>query len=60
MLLPTLIYQEIKLKKVVVNIQNNYNKCFLWSDLAHLHPPKWNPERVPHYKKYETTLNVKD
>ena len=35
-------------------------KCFLWSVLAHLHPPQWNPERVKHYKKYENTLNVKD
>ena len=26
--------KEIKLKKVVVNIQNKDNKCFLWSVLA--------------------------
>ena len=43
--------KEIKLKKAVVNIQNKDNKCFLWSVLAHLHPPHWNPERVKHYKK---------
>ena len=52
--------KEIKLKKAVVNIQNNDNICFLWSDLAHLHPPKRNSERVTHYTKYENTLNVKD
>ena len=52
--------KEIKLKKAVVNIQNKDNKCFLWSVLAHLHPPQWKPERVEHYKKYEHPLNVKD
>ena len=51
--------KEIKLKKAVVNIQNK-DKCFLWSVLAYLQPPQWNPERVEHYKKYENTLNVKD
>ncbi len=51
--------KEIKLKKAVVNIQNKDNKCFLWSVLAHLHPPQWKPERVEHYKKYENTLKLK-
>ena len=51
--------KERKLLKAVVNIQNNDNKCFIWSVLAHLHPPKRNAERVTH-KKYENTLNVKD
>ena len=45
---------------MVVNIQNKDYNCFLWSVLAHLHPPQWKPERVEHYKKYENTLNVKD
>ncbi len=52
--------KKIKLKKAVVNIQNKDNKCFLWSVLAHLHPPQWKPERVEHYKKYKNTLNVND
>ena len=53
--------KNIKLKKAVVNIQNNDNNiCFLLSDLAHLHPPKRISERVTHYTKYENTLNVKD
>ena len=52
--------KEIKLKKAVVNIQNNDNICFLYSVLAHLHPPQWKPERVSHDNKYENTLNIKD
>ena len=51
--------KEIKLKKAV-NIQNKDNKCFLWSVLAHLHPPQWKPARVEHDKKYDNTLNVKE
>ena len=42
------LLKEIKFKKAVVNIQNKDNKCLLWSVLAHLHPPQWNPERIEH------------
>lgn len=42
----------------IVNIKNDENKCFLWSVLAHLHPKKKNPNRVSHYKKYETELKM--
>ncbi len=50
----------IKNRKAVINIKNKDNKCFLWSILAHLHPPHFHDERVSHYKKYENTLNTKD
>ena len=45
-------------KKAVVNIENNDNKCFIWSVLAHLHPAKRNPNRLYHYKKFEKELNI--
>jgi hypothetical protein len=32
--------------------------CFVWSILAHLHPALRNPNRVAHYKKYLSELNI--
>ena len=47
-------------KKAVLNIQNQDNKCILWSILAHLHPiaRKNNPQRVTKYRPYENELNM--
>ena len=36
--------KKIKKTKAVINIQNNDDKCFLWSVLAHLHPVKENAQ----------------
>ena len=47
-------------KKAILNVQNDDEKCFLWSVLAALHPVHWKdqPHRVQHYKGYEQELNV--
>ena len=47
-------------KKAVLNIQNQDDKCILWSILAHLHPiPRDNnPNRVAKYQPYEHELNM--
>ena len=36
-------------KKAIVNVQNTDNKCFMWSILAALYPPKDNVTRVMKY-----------
>ena len=41
--------KELQSKKALLNIQNNDEKCFLWSVLAHLHPVAENAHRVSHY-----------
>ena len=47
-------------KKAILNVQNEDEKCFLWSVLAALHPVrrKDNPHHVGHYKRFEQELNV--
>ena len=34
------------LKKSLINIKNNDNKCFLWCHVRHLHPLDKNPQRI--------------
>ena len=53
--------KEIKHKKVVVNIQNNDNKCFLWSACS-CAPTSSTMEirKSISFEKYENTLNGKD
>ena len=51
--------KKLKDKKAIVNVQNNDNKCFLWSVLAHIHSVNTHPYRINHYLKYEHELNVK-
>ena len=46
-------------KNGVINIKNNDDKCFMWSILAALHPAPYHPERITHYKQYESKLNFK-
>ena len=33
-------------KKGLVNIKNNYQKCFLWCHVRHVNPVKIHPERI--------------
>ena len=49
--------QSIANKKAVINVKNKDNKCFLWSLLSCLYPPKDNPCKVFNYRKYQNTLN---
>ena len=46
-------------KKSIINIQNNDNKCFLWSILRYLHPIQINETRFTDIRKYENDLNSK-
>ena len=49
---------EIQKSKAVLNIQNDDNKCIVWSILAHLHPAKYNKCEVYSYRRYEAEINV--
>ena len=43
----------------VINVQNDDNKCFLWSLLAALHPPvNDSVSRVSSYKKHESVIKI--
>jgi len=42
----------------LINVQNNDEKCFVWSVLSALYPPDTNPQRLTKYKDYEHSLNV--
>jgi hypothetical protein len=42
----------------VINVRNNDNKCFLWSILAALYPPKDHASQVVSYRKYEETIKI--
>ena len=44
----------------IVNIQNNDEKCFMYSVLAKLHPKPQNPHPPTHYQPYEQELNMHD
>ena len=52
--------KELKAKRGCLNIQNNDEKCFLWSMLALLHPVQHRdyPTRVLKYQEYEHELNM--
>ena len=52
--------KELKAKREYLNIQNNDEKCFLWSILASLHPVQHrnHPDSVWKYKVYERELNM--
>ena len=51
---------EIAKSRSIINIQNQDEKCFLWSILAHLHKFDDNPHRVQKYKQYENEINMTD
>ena len=43
----------------ILNVENNYKYCFLWSILAYLYPCNNNhPNRVSNYKQYFNELNI--
>ena len=52
--------KELRAKQGCFNIQNNDEKCFLWSILASLHPVQWrnSPHRISKYQEYEHELNM--
>ena len=47
-------------KKAIINMENEDNKCFLWSILRHLHPREKHSPRINDLKKYENDLNFKE
>ena len=49
---------EIKNSKAVINIQNDDDKCFLWSVLAYLNEASDHRYRVKHYEQHESKLNI--
>ena len=49
---------KVKNSKAVINIQNDDDKCFLWSVLAYLYEANYSRERVNHYKQHESELNM--
>ena len=51
---------KIRKKKAVLNIQNNDQKCFIWSILGSLHPVagRDNAKRVSQYVQYEKELQT--
>ena len=51
---------KLKRTRSIINVQNNDEKCFLWSVLAALDPIARNPYRVSHYTPYEHELNMTD
>ena len=50
----------IKNKKAVLNIENNDNKCHMWSILAALHPQKSHAKRTSKYKEFINELRYDD
>jgi len=44
-------------KHCLVNVQNNDEKCFVWSVLSALCPPTYNPHRLSNYIDCEHSLN---
>ena len=46
-------------KKAIINMENEDNKCFLWSILRYLHPREKHSPRINDLKKYENDLNFK-
>lgn len=52
--------KELQHNRGIINIKNTDEKCFLWSVIAKLYgdPNDHDPNRVSHYKKYETQFNL--
>ena len=49
----------IKNKKVIINIKNRDDKCFLWSILRYLYPKEKDAQYLKDLRKYEFSLNTK-
>ena len=52
------IPREIQLKKAVVNVYSNENKCFAWAVVAALYPTRLNVNKMSSYPFYRTVLNL--
>ena len=52
--------QKLEDKKAILNVQNQDERCFVWSVLASLHPVhrKDQPHHLHHYKRYAQELNL--
>ena len=50
--------KKIENTKSVVNVQNEDDKCFLWSVLANLHPAKDHVDRVSNYEPFLDELKT--
>ena len=37
---------ELSQKKELINIKNNYQKCFVWWHVRHINPVKTHPKRI--------------
>jgi hypothetical protein len=48
---------DIQRKKAVVNVQNDDDRCFLWSVTAALHPVSHHAERMRSYQQHISKLN---
>jgi hypothetical protein len=48
---------KLKTKKTIINIKNSDSKCFMWSNLAALHPASRDSERLNHYQQYKDKLD---
>ena len=46
-------------KKAIINMENEDDKCFLWSILRYLHPREKHSTRISDLKKYENDFNFK-
>ena len=46
-------------KKAIINMENEDNKCFLWSVLRYLHPIQKTAPRINDLREYENDLNFK-
>ena len=52
--------EELAVKKAIINMKNDDNKCFLWSILWALNPKECYPKRVDmEFRKKENTLNMR-
>ena len=49
---------KVKNSKAVISIQNDDDKCFLWSLLAYLYEANHNRQRIEHYIPYESEFNM--
>ena len=52
--------EALKNKKAIINMQNEDDKCFMWSVLRALYPKDTNPQRIDNdLKSKQDTLNMK-
>ena len=52
--------KDIRFTRAILNIQNQDDKCFLWSILAYLYPTEHHSYRVQKYLPYQQALNMQN